>query len=144
MLAGGRGELLAGGTGNRFSQVEQGVILALAEVLRLEEFGQADDLGAASGGVGYAFESFLQILFWFGAAGHLHQGHAKFVRGHSFSPLRNNIASETRASGVGYRAAARPLSKTALLFLEAALAEYREECEARVVNVPRDARDHRF
>jgi hypothetical protein len=31
------------------------VILALAEVLGLKQFGEADDLRAASGGVGHAF-----------------------------------------------------------------------------------------
>ena len=67
------------------------MIFALAEILGLKKFGQADYLGAASGGVGDALESLVQILFWFGAAGHLHQGHAEFVRGHA-SLLANNIA----------------------------------------------------
>jgi hypothetical protein len=50
-------------------------------------------VSAASGGVGHAFESFLKILFGLGAARHLHQGHAKFVRGHG-CPLSINIAFE--------------------------------------------------
>jgi hypothetical protein len=31
------------------------MILALAKILRLKKFRQADNLGAASGGVGHAF-----------------------------------------------------------------------------------------
>ena len=56
------------------------MIFALAEILRLKKFGQADDLGAAPGGVGNAAEGLLQILFRLRAARHLHQGHAKFFR----------------------------------------------------------------
>jgi hypothetical protein len=107
VLASGGCEFVGRGAGNLFSQVEQGMVFALAEVLCLEQFGNADDLRAASGSVGYTFESFVKILFRFCAAGHLHQGHTKFIRGHAFSPLPNNIASEKRASGFGYRASAK-------------------------------------
>jgi hypothetical protein len=34
------------------------VIFALAEILSLKQFGQADNLRAASGGISHAFESF--------------------------------------------------------------------------------------
>ena len=44
MLAGGGGELFAGGAGDGLCQIEQGMIFALAEVLGLEKFGEADDL----------------------------------------------------------------------------------------------------
>ena len=52
MLAGRGGELFAGVAGNGFSKVEEGVVFALAEILSLKQFGQTDDLRAASGGVG--------------------------------------------------------------------------------------------
>jgi hypothetical protein len=57
------------------------VVFALAEVLGLEKFGEADDLSAASGGVGEAFQSFGEIVVGLWAAGHLHQGYAEFIRG---------------------------------------------------------------
>jgi hypothetical protein len=82
VLAGGGGQLLAGRAGDWFRQVEQGVVFALAEILRLEQFGQADHLGTASRGVGHAFESLVKILLGLRAAGHLHQSHTEFVRGH--------------------------------------------------------------
>jgi hypothetical protein len=65
------------------------MVLALAEVLRLEKFGEADDLRAASGGVGDTFESLCEILFGLRAAGHLHQSDAKFIRGHGRSSTIN-------------------------------------------------------
>src|SRR4051812_33100633 len=42
-------EALGGGSGNRFGKIEKRVVFALAEILCLEEFGQADDLRALSG-----------------------------------------------------------------------------------------------
>jgi hypothetical protein len=54
------------------------MIFALAEVLRLKKFGQADDMGSALGGLGDTAESFVEILLWLRAAGHLDQGHAEF------------------------------------------------------------------
>jgi hypothetical protein len=57
------------------------MIFALAEILGLEKFGQAYDLGATPGGIGDAAEGFLQILFRLRTARHLHQSHAKFFRG---------------------------------------------------------------
>ena len=58
MLAGGGGKLFGGGAGDGFGEIEERVVFALAEILRVEKFGKADDLSAASGGVGDAFESF--------------------------------------------------------------------------------------
>ena len=54
------------------------MIFALAEVLRLKKFRQTDDLGSALGSLGDAAESFVEILLWLRAAGHLDQGHAEF------------------------------------------------------------------
>src|ERR1700752_3471065 len=73
------------------------MIFALAEVLGLEEFGQAHDLGAASGGISDAAQGLLQILFRLRAAGHLHQSHTEFFRGHAFRPPRTNIAGRLSA-----------------------------------------------
>jgi len=58
VLAGGGGEFFAGGAGDRFGQIEEGVVFALAEVLRLEKLGEADDLRASAGCVGDALEGF--------------------------------------------------------------------------------------
>jgi hypothetical protein len=77
------------------------VIFALAEILGLEKFGEADYFGAASGGVGYALQCLVKILFRVGAAGHLHQGYAEFVRGHAGSSP-SNIAG----TGFGYQLSA--------------------------------------
>jgi hypothetical protein len=40
------GELLRGGPGDRLREIEQRRVFALAEILRLEELGQANDVGA--------------------------------------------------------------------------------------------------
>src|ERR1017187_622383 len=79
------------------------MILALAKILRLEEFRQAHDLGSHAGGVGDATESLLQILFRLRAARHLHQRHAKVFRGHAFPTSAINIAGRA----VGYQLSAR-------------------------------------
>jgi hypothetical protein len=60
------------------------MIFALAEVLGLEKFGQAHDLGATSSCVSDAAQGLLQVLFRLWAAGHLQQSHTEFFRGHSF------------------------------------------------------------
>src|SRR5579864_1510401 len=67
------------------------MIFALAEVLRLKKFRQTDDLGSAFGGIGDPTESFVEILLWLRAAGHLDQGHAEFFW-RQRSDLRINIA----------------------------------------------------
>ena len=88
MLARGGGELFTGRPGDRFGQIEQTVILALAKILRLKQFGQANHLRAAPGRIGHAFQSFGEILFRLRAARHLYQRRAKFIRGHAYSLLR--------------------------------------------------------
>jgi hypothetical protein len=77
------GEFFAGRPGNWLGQVEERMIFALAEILRLEEFGQTYHFGAAPSCVGNAFESFGEISFGLRSTRHLHQGYAKFVRGHA-------------------------------------------------------------
>ena len=60
-------------SGNRLGQIEQRCIFALAEVLRLEKLGQADDVRALSRRLGNAVERLGQIVGGFGAARHLDQ-----------------------------------------------------------------------
>jgi hypothetical protein len=97
------------------------VIFALTEVLGLEKFGEADYLRAASGGIGGAFESLLKILLGVGAARHLHQGHAEFVRGHASSSadqysIRKAAASfQHELAFLRNRAIIRPLWRGSLL-----------------------------
>jgi hypothetical protein len=88
----GRGKFARRRTRNRFGEIEERMIFALAEILCLEKFREADDLGAASSRVGNAFQSFRKILVGIRAAGHLYQGYAEFVRGHAISSLPINIA----------------------------------------------------
>ncbi len=58
--------------GNRFGEIEECDVFALAEILRLKQFGQADDLGAFGGGVAHVCDRALQVLFRLGRARHLH------------------------------------------------------------------------
>src|SRR5262249_10212879 len=50
-LAGRASKAVSGGARNWLCQLEQRRVLALAEILGTEEFGQADDAGAALGGL---------------------------------------------------------------------------------------------
>src|SRR5580700_10160186 len=111
MLPRRRRKFFAAGAGDGFGQVEQRMIFALTKILALEQFGQADDLRSASGGVAHAFQSLGEILFRLGAARHLHQGHAKFVRGHG-RPLGINISIVTPLSAVSYQPSARRGART--------------------------------
>ena len=62
------------------------MVFALTEVLRLKKFWQADDLSAASGGVGDTFEGFLQIWAGLWAARHLDESDTEFIRGQAGNP----------------------------------------------------------
>ena len=62
MFRGELGEGLAGGAGDGFGEIEDFGALPLAEVLRAEEFLNADDLGAASGGFADAPLGFGEIF----------------------------------------------------------------------------------
>src|SRR5579859_4769085 len=74
------------------------MILALAEILRLEEFRQAHNLRAASGSVGHSTQRLLKILFRLRPARHLHQRYAKFLRGHAFPTSANKYSRESAAT----------------------------------------------
>ena len=65
--------------GNRLREIEQTGVLALAEILRLEEFRQADDLGAARGGLMDLVDGPLQIFVGIGRRRHLHQSDLELV-----------------------------------------------------------------
>ena len=73
-LQGGGGELLRAGAGDRLREIEQSGVFALAEILRLEEFGQADDIGALACRLRNAIKRLGQIVGRLGAARHLDQG----------------------------------------------------------------------
>jgi hypothetical protein len=60
-------------------EVEQACILALAEILGLKEFGEADDLRPASGRLMDLVDGALQILVGIGRGRHLHQADLKFL-----------------------------------------------------------------
>ncbi len=68
--------------GNGLGEVEEGGVLALAEVLGQEELRQADDLGATGGGLADVLDGTLEVLLRLGRAAHLHQAHGKFIGGH--------------------------------------------------------------
>ena len=74
----------------RLGQVEQRDVFALAEVLRLEELGQANDLGAALGGFGNAIQRFGHVVGRFGPARYLHQGDGELVE-HLFLQVCDSI-----------------------------------------------------
>ena len=99
--------------GNRLRQIEQRMILALAEILGLKKLGQADHLRAASGGVGDAAQRLFEILFRLRAARHLYQRHAKFLRGHAFPTSANKYSR--RAVSYQPSAGRNPDGKTGAL-----------------------------
>ena len=78
-LAGDLAQALASGTRNRLSQIEQRNIFPLAEILRLEKFGQADDLRALSGGAAHMRNRTLKIFFRLWSARHLHHANMKIA-----------------------------------------------------------------
>ena len=59
VFAGGAGEDVGGGAGDGFGEAEEGVVLALAEVLGAEELGEADEVGALAGGLVDALGGFV-------------------------------------------------------------------------------------
>ena len=66
-------------TGNGLGQVEEIRVLTLAEILGLEKFGQADDVGAARRGLVDLVDGTLQILVGVGRGGHLYQSDIEFL-----------------------------------------------------------------
>ena len=79
ILPGSGGELFRRWSGDRFGEIEQRGIFALAEILRLEKLGQADDAGAFARRLCDAIERLGQIVGRFGAARHLDQGDGELV-----------------------------------------------------------------
>src|SRR5450755_731688 len=71
------------------------MIFALAEILCLEKFRQADDLHPTPGSVCNAADGLLKILFRLRAARHLHQRHTKFLRGHAFPTSANKYSRDS-------------------------------------------------
>ena len=70
------------GLGNGFSQIEQMRVFALAEILRLKKFRQADDLRTARRGLVDLVDGVLQIFVGIGRGRHLYQSDGEFLRWH--------------------------------------------------------------
>ncbi len=70
------GEGVGGGAGDGFGEREEGVVFALAEVLGAEELGEADELGAETGGFVDALGGLVEVELGVGLAGHLDEGYA--------------------------------------------------------------------
>ena len=68
-----RGERLGGRAGDRLGQIEEPMVLHLAEVLATEELLQADDLRAARGGIADALHGLLHVDVGFDIAVMLYQ-----------------------------------------------------------------------
>ena len=83
-------EALGRGTGNWLSQLEQRSVFALAEVLRLKEFGQADEFRALLGGIAHVRDGAFQILFRIRRARHLHDTDGEISFCQCFTPRVSN------------------------------------------------------
>ena len=64
---------LCGGSGNRFSKVEENNVFLLAEVVRAKQLLQADNLSTLGGCLTDLSHSLLKILTWIAGAAHLNQ-----------------------------------------------------------------------
>ncbi len=77
-----RGKTRSRRAGDGFGQGEEAMVLALAEVLRAEELGQADQLCAGARGLADEVHRVVEVLLDGGRAGHLDQGDADGIGGH--------------------------------------------------------------
>ena len=77
-------EFFGASAGDRLRQIEQSSVFTLAEILRLEEFGQADYVGAFSCCFRNAIERLGQVVDGLGAARHLDQGDGELFSHLSF------------------------------------------------------------
>jgi hypothetical protein len=75
------------------------VVFALAEILSLKKFRQADHLNAPSGGIGDALEGLGEILLGLGATRHLDERDAEFFGRQCFRPPE--IKYSIREEGFG-------------------------------------------
>src|SRR3954467_2701292 len=64
---------------DRLGQVEQRSVFSLTEILRLEQFRQADDLGTLTRRVADKLRRALHVIVWVGRAVHLHQTNRELV-----------------------------------------------------------------
>src|ERR1035438_7465868 len=95
------------------------MIFALAEILCLKKFGQADDLRPTPGSVCNAADGLLKILFRLRPARHLHQRHTKFLRGHGFPTSANKYSRESRQlSAISYQQKRSPAPLHDRYFIE--------------------------
>jgi hypothetical protein len=71
ILPRGGSELFRARAGNRLRQIEQSGVFALAEILRLKQFGQADNVGTLACRLRNPIKRLCQIIGRLGAARHL-------------------------------------------------------------------------
>ena len=79
ILPGSGGKLLRARAGDGLREIEQRRVFALAEILGLEKFGQADDVCTFSCRLRNAIERLGQIVGRLGTARHLDEGDGEFV-----------------------------------------------------------------
>ena len=89
-LLGQGGEPLGAGPGNRLGQIEEAMVLDLAEVLAPEELLEADDLRAAGGRLAHAVERGAHIGLGVVAAADLHQTEGDLIVGRACHGSENN------------------------------------------------------
>src|SRR5205085_6624340 len=101
-LARGLLQGLAGRSGDRLSELEVGVILALAEVPRAEQLGEADQLGAVARGGVDAREGAVDVVFGIRRAAHLHEANLELTRaGHDSPTSMSEMMLPSRRSQLG-------------------------------------------
>jgi hypothetical protein len=83
------GETPGSGAGNGLGEIKESVVFALAEILCLEELGEADHVRALCGGFIDHVNGVLQVLVWIGRAAHLHQADTEFLSGQSGGSSKN-------------------------------------------------------
>ncbi len=93
---GGDGKFFRCWAGDRFGEIEQRVILALAEVLGLEQLGQTDDVRAVGGGFTDASEGLVEVLLRLRSTGHLEKRHGEFFRRHGVRPPLKEVDRITK------------------------------------------------
>src|SRR3974377_76908 len=75
-------QTFGGWPGNRFSQIEQGRIYALAEILRAKQLGKANDLCTACGGFMNQVRRVVEIYLSVSDTTHLYQADFRHVFPH--------------------------------------------------------------
>src|ERR1019366_696353 len=104
-----------GGTRNGLGQIEGGEVFGLAEILRPEEFLEADNLGAFGGGLADSPFGFGEVLIGVKRAGHLDEANPELGLLHqtivaALAIIKGQSAS--RAGSIRYRRHTDPARRT--------------------------------